>query len=216
MEIENRPLQSKARYFLAFFIGTFIFIFIFILSNSISYLESQRISNFQKDTATNIFEDKLDYSLFGGDICLNENLEKISRDLGFQGKIIDDLENKLGKNDKNVLAQKKFYTLVELEHFEFIQKMNAECDFEKVIILFFYSNLDKDIDNSERVGNLINAVYNRNSDIIVYSFDVNLESELIFKLKSKYNIVASPTLVLGNDVKIYNPKNLEDIEKYFN
>jgi len=212
--MEDRKVQSKLRYLLAFLMGTVVFILVFVISSSISYLEYQRISSFQQQTSYTIFEDKLDYTLFGEDSCSNESFKKISEDLGFQGKIIDDLEKKFGKNDEKVLLRKKFYTLIELEHFEFVKILNEKCDFEIHTILFFYSNEKSESDRSEEVGRLLGTVYNRNLNLVIYSFDIDLDSHLVSKLKEEYNIEEFHTIVIDEDIKIINPKNINDIEKY--
>lgn len=212
--MKERKIQSKKRYLLAFLIGTAIFILIFSLSYAISYLEFRRISNLQEDLAYDIFEDKLDYSLFDEGICANESFDRVSRDLGFQGRIIDDLERKLGKNNENVLFRKKFYTLIELEHFEFVKLLNERCNLEIQTILFFYSNSDPNLELSEGVGKLLDVVYNRNENLMMYSFDIDLDSDLTEKLKEKYMVDKSPTLIINEEVKVENPQNISDIEKH--
>jgi len=212
--MQKRPIQSKRRYFLAFLIGTLIFVFGFVLTYAVSFLEFQRISNFQEETSYNIFKDKLAYNFFGEDICSIEFLNEISGDLGFQGVIIDDLEKKFGKNDKKVLFRKRFYTLVELEHFEFVKTLNEKCERDIPTILFFYSNKKNDLGKSEEVGRLLDTVSRRNSDLIIYSFDINLNSELIRKLMDKYNIESSPTIIINDNKKIVNVRNIFKIEEY--
>lgn len=212
--MEKRKIQSKDRYLLAFLIGTFLFVFIFSLSYALSYFEFQRVSGLQGHIAYEIFEDKLSYSLFNLDICLNENFKKVSQDLGFQGRIIDDLEKKLGKQNRVVLEQKKFYTLIELEHFEFVKSFNQKCGDKMNIILFFYSNEEGDLGKSEEVGRFLSVVHSRNSDLIIYSFDINLDSNLIEKLKEKYGIEVSSTIVINEGEPIVNPKNLFEIEAH--
>ena len=213
---KNRPIQSKKRYLFAFLIGTAIFILVFFLSYYISYLEFQRISTFQVETAYTIFEDKLNYVLFGGDICSEQAFQKISLDLGFQGRIIDDLEQKLGKQDQRVLFRKEFYTLIELEHLEFIKLMKEKCDSKINTILFFYSNDKKDIEDSENLGIVLNSVYNRNPEILIYSFDMNLNSTLIENLKNLYKIDTPNTLIINENASISNPRNIVEIESYLN
>jgi len=212
----KRSVQSKKRYLLAFIIGTLIFVLIFGLSYSLSFLEFQRVSNLQIGTSFQIFEDKLDYSLFNKGVCSKESFERISQDLRFQGKIIDDLEKKLGKQDERVLLRKKFYTLIELEHFEFVNLLNEQCNLGKTTILFFYSNDKKDLDVSEQTGELLNVINKRNENIIIYSFDINLESDLIEKLKIKYQIEESPTILINEEFIVTNLKDLEIIEKHLN
>ena len=98
--MEKREFQSKKRYVISFLVGTFIFLFVFILSYSLSYLEFQRVSSLQYDLAYDIFSHKLDYLLFDLGICREESLDQVSRDLNFQGRIIDDLEKKRKELEK--------------------------------------------------------------------------------------------------------------------
>jgi len=211
--MEPRGFVSKKRYLLSFIIATVLFILIVLVSYSFSYVELRRVSALQGETAYNIFEDKLDYTLFGKEVCFEESFEQISSDLNFQGRIIDDLENKLGKDDPGVLFRKKFYTLVELEHMEFIKLLNDRCDLGMSTILFFYSNDNTDLGRSEEVGRLLDSVHSRNSEtLIIYSFDVNLDSELIKKLKIKYGVANSPSIVVNEGKAILDPKNIDEIE----
>jgi len=211
-----RELQSKMRYILSFLIGTFIFIFIFILSYSLSYFEFQRISNIQEDIAYKIFEDKLDSSLFEENICIENHFTKITEDLRIQGRIIDDLEKKLGKENKDVLFRKKFYSLIELEHFEFVQEFNKQCDFDMNIVLFFYSNKKENLDKSEDMGRLLDILHGRNEKVIIYSFDSNLDSDLIRKLKMKFDIDNPITVLINNICKFEDLTALKELENCLN
>jgi len=212
----RRPVQSKKRYVLAFIIGTLIFISAFALTTSISYLQFQRISNFQNEISYQIFNDKLDYSFFGEDICATGSLQKISEGLSYQGLIISDLEKKLGKKNKKVLFRKKFYTIIELEHLDFVNKLNEKCSLNISTILFFYSNNKNNLEKSEETGRLLDVIYRKNKNLVIYSFDINIESNIIEKLKDKYDIEKSPTIIINENKKIFNPKNIKDIEKYLN
>ena len=214
--MEKREFHSKKRYLLAWGIGTLIFIAVLLLSYSISYLEFNRISNSQGLTAYSIFENKLIYSFPDENICSQESFRKVSEDLGFQGRIIDDLERKFGKNDAKVLFQKKFYSVIELEHFYFVNLLNEKCNSGINTILFFYSNLEEDSEESNRVGDLLSVAYNRNENISIYSFDVNLDSLLIKKLKEEYGVEKSPTIIINKEHKITSPQNIEEIETYLN
>ncbi len=210
----NREFQSGRRYIISFLIGTAIFILVFALTYSISYFEFRRISSLQEGLTYDIFKNKLDYSFFDEKICIDESFDKISRDLGFQGRIIDDLEKKLGKDNEDVLFRKKFYTLIELEHFEFINLLNERCNGNVQTILFFYSNSNPNLEISEDAGRLLDVVHSRNRGLIIYSFDIDLDSDLIEKLKEKYDIEGSPTLIVNGEVLVENPQNILDIEKH--
>ena len=213
--MKTRPIQSKKRYLISFIIAVVIFALIFGISYSISYLEFQRVSNLQDQSAYQIFEDKIAQSFFKGNLCSYESFDKISQDLNFQGRMIEEMEKKFGKNDASVLFRKKFYTLVQLEHFDFVNLINKNCNVTNQVILFFYSNNPDETKDSERVGNLIGFVATKYPNLMVYSFDLNLESNLISNLKKKYNITKSPSLIVENNF-IFDPQNSDEIEEYLN
>ncbi len=213
--METRKLQNWKRYVLAVIIGTAIFVTGFLITYFISYGEYLRVSNIQGELSYRIFQDKLKYSFFKEDICSIDYYSKITEDLAFQGQLINDLESKLGKNDEAVLFRKQFYTLVEIEHFELIRDLNRKCDYNVTVLLFFYSNTKEDLDESERVGNILGVVSQRNPDVKIYSFDINLDSELVTLLKEKYQVEKSPTVVVNEKVRVSEINNIDDIEKFF-
>lgn len=211
----SRPVQSRKRYLISFIIGTAVFILIFLLANYIAYLEFQRVSTLQGKTAYGIFESKLDYTFFNNDICSQSSIIDISQQLGFQGAIIDDLEKKLGKHNSQVLFQKKFYTLVELEHLDFILNYNENCNFSFNTIMFFYSNEAGKSEGSEHVGRLLDSLYRKYPENVrIYSFDVNLNSDVTDKLKVKYAIDEVPTLIINQENSLFYPKNINELETY--
>jgi hypothetical protein len=213
--MENRPLQSKSRYVLAIILATIIFGAGFLIVHSISYVEYLRVSNLQSESSYQIFQDKLKYSFFKENPCSMEDYAGLTNDLTFQGQLINDLETKLGKNDEAVLFRKKFYTLMELEHFEFIRQMNQKCSSNITTMFFFYSNEKSSLDESERVGNLLGVIYNRHPEIKIYSFDMNLDSELMPLLLEKYGVKSSPTVIINEKIRVTNIENINDIEKFF-
>lgn len=217
MEPKGRPFISGKRYLLAFIIGTLLFILIFGISYALSYIELQRISNQQVGLSYDIFNDKLDYSFFNASICSDSALTKLSQDLGFQGSIIDDLEKKLGKQNQDVLLRKKFYSLVEVEHLQFIQSYNAECNQSVNTILFFYSNNASKSTRSDEAGRILDTIVANNQNITVYSFDVDLDSDVISRLEAKYNVTGSevPVIIVNENTKMLMPANINQIESHF-
>ncbi len=214
--MEARKVQSKSRYLWAFIIGTAIFILGFAFTNGIAYLEFQRISSLQGPTSYQIFQDKLQYTLFDEDICAEESYLKISKDLSYQGQIIGDLETKLGKDNENVLFRKKFYTLIQLEHLEFVKIINEECEKDINIILFFYSNKKEDLADSERLGDILGPIYVRNKDnLVLYSIDLNLDSEIVKNLREKYDVEDS-VIILNENQRFTEISNINEIETHLN
>jgi hypothetical protein len=210
----NRQVQSVRRYILAFIIGTSLFILGFFVVNGLTYFEYTRISNLQDNLAYQIFEDKISYELFGKDLCSDESYRKVSSDLGFQGRIIDDLERKFGVDDPRVLERKKFYSLILVEHFEFVNLRNEQCSNNINTILFFYSNKPRFLEGSEELGKLLGSVHSRNEDVVIYSFDVDLNSPLVSDLKKRYMVEQPLEILINERVKIIDVKNIDEIERH--
>ena len=214
--MESRKIQSKKRYFYAFIISTIVFILIFVLAQGLSYLEFFKIASFQETSSYDIFTNKLIYSFFDEETCSNFSFRKVSEDLNFQGKIIDDLENKLGKDNEQILLKKKFYTLIQIEHFEFLNYAKKNCNLTKNTILFFYSNKKSLIDDSGELGRLLSFLHKRKDNLIIYSFDFDLDSVLIDKLKEKYKVEKPLTIVINEEIILYNPKQISILEGSLN
>ncbi len=217
MEQKPRAFLSKKRYVIAVIIATIVFLLVFALSYSLSYLEFQRISNLQTGVGYDIFQDKLNYSFFGSSLCNTPSFEKVSQDLGFQGSIIDDLERKLGKQNQNVLLRKKFYSLIEIEHFEFVKAFNEKCSPKVDTILFFYSNNKSKASQSDEAGKILGVISSKHKELVIYSFDFDLNSNLVNEMEAKYNITGSevPVIVVNEKKKLNMPSNIQEIEKYF-
>jgi hypothetical protein len=213
--MKSRKIQNKSRYVWAFIIGTAIFVIGFMFTNMIAYLQFQRVTSLQDPISYQIFQDKLQYTLFGADICEEDTYIKISQDLTFQGQIIGDLENKLGLDNPGVLFRKKFYTLIQLEHFEFVKLINEECDKNINSILFFYSNKKADLKNSEKLGDILGSVYQRNKDtLVLYSLDLNLDSEIMKSLRKKYNVGEESVVIVNENQRFTKINHINEIEQF--
>jgi len=213
--MKSRKIQNKSRYVWAFIIGTAIFVIGFMFTNMIAYLQFQRVTSLQDPISYQIFQDKLQYTLFGADICEEDTYIKISQDLTFQGQIIGDLENKLGLDNPGVLFRKKFYTLIQLEHFEFVKLINEECDKNINSILFFYSNKKADLKNSEKLGDILGSVYQRNKDtLVLYSLDLNLDSEIMKSLRKKYKVGEESVVIVNENQRFTKINHINEIEQF--
>jgi hypothetical protein len=213
--MKPRKIQSKSRYVWAFVIATIIFVLGFALTNMIAYVQFQRVANLQDPTSYEIFQDKLQYSLFGEDICAEDTYLKISQDLTLQGQIIGDLEVKMGRDNPDVLFRKKFFTLIQIEHFEFVKIINEECNKSINSILFFYSNKRGDIDKAERLGSILGSVYQRNKEnLVLYSLDLNLDSKIIRNLKEKYKVGEESVIIINEAQKLMEIGHISEIEQH--
>lgn len=207
----ERSVESKGRYVASLVIGTIIFLLIILLSFAVAYFQHSRVVSLQGETAYALFEEKLRYTFFGEDLCLKSNFKKLTEHLGVQGRFLDDLEKKLGKDDSRVLEGKKLYTVLLLEHLQHVDRYNTECDEPVNTILFFYSNSGDNADSSEKMGRILDSVYSLNSNTAIYSFDVNLKSNVIELLKKKYAIEKAPTIIINGNKTLRWPLSSDEI-----
>lgn len=129
--MEKRKLDNKRRYLYALIIAIFLFVFGFLISYSMNIFEFERVSALQDDIFYDFYETQLSYDFFGLEACdKTDVLDKLGESLDFQGVMLENFEQKFGKNDPRVIERKKYYALVQLSHFEFMQKMNEDCGFK--------------------------------------------------------------------------------------
>jgi len=215
MEGRMKPERNVPlfRMFLSFILATTIFTIIILISSGASYYNYQRISS-QNNIVTKYLNDM--------DILLNMSTSDCGEDILVKSSIILDevggkldlLEKRFGKKDSRVLEQKKLYSQLELKHFNIIKQIKKQCNEDYITILFFYSNNEPLNEESERMGFILRTFKDKMSDkIMIYSFDYNLNSELIINLKENYNITSAPIAVINEQDKIY-VKNIEDLTPY--
>ncbi len=126
-------------FIIAFILGTIIFIGIFLLGYTLSYYNSQRLIQSQEELRYDLLSFEIQKSLLE-DNCETFNPYLFSEEMDHLGEVIGILEKRLGKNNNEVLQQKKIYSLLETRHFLYIKEHNENCPNNISTILFFYSN----------------------------------------------------------------------------
>lgn len=213
--VKKRPLMF-GRILLSLLITTLIFSAGFLTSFLISYSRYQSI---------NLAQERIKYELMGIDLerellvasCPKFKAGTISEELGEMGAFMGILEERFGKTDSKVLEQKKIYTLLQLKHFQLIKSYNDACSGEIKSILFFYSNDKVFEQDAERKGRILSNIKKNNQEVMIYSFDYDLDMNLIKLLIEEYNITQPNTLVINEEIKLERVYNIEDIDiSYFN
>ncbi|MFH1290566.1 MAG: hypothetical protein ABIH92_04100 [Nanoarchaeota archaeon] len=197
--------------FIAFILTNIIFLAIIIISFSVSYLNYQQISE-QSNTISTYLEELDSFSQFSN--CENEVLIKASERLDEVGVKIGLLENRFGKNDPRVLEQKEFYSELELKHFNIVKRLESECGNDFITVLFFYTNTKPFDEESENMGFIISTFKNEDPrKIMVYSFDFNLDADVINDLKETYQVNGAPIALVNERATVY-VRNINDLKEY--
>jgi len=125
------------------------------------------------------------------------------------GAKLQELENKNGKLDPNVMELKKDYASMQLRNYLLQKKMDPICGTQHDVILYFYSNENYSVQTDE--GLQISAL---SRDVYTYNFDVNVDSSVVNGLKAGYNVSKTPTLIV-NGIKYEGFKTTNEIAALF-
>jgi hypothetical protein len=207
-----RPLPVR-RIVMAFIIANIIFFAGFYWSYSLYNNKYQSVAIDQEQIRYSLLSLELEKQLLTSS-CNLPDFYSYSKELDNLGSSISLLEEKYGKNDKKVLDQKKIYSMLEIQHFLLIKNYNEKCKSKKNILLFFYSNDKKLVDEAEKMGYILTTFKQKNNDTMIYSFDYNLDSSLIRTLKAKYNVTQADTVIINEKNKMTNLVNINEIDKY--
>ena len=209
----NRRALPVGRIILAFIISNIIFWAGFGLSYSLYSMKYQSVAINQAEIRYDLLGLELEKQLLTSS-CNLPDFQSYSEELDNMGSSISLLEEKYGKKDKKVLDQKRIYTMLEIQHFLLIKSYNEKCNPKISSILFFYSNDEKLMDQGEKIGYVLTTAKQRNNSLMIYSFDYDLESNLIGTLKKKYNITQANSIVINEKVVLNNLNNINELDKY--
>lgn len=205
----NHPI---GRYILAFIVASAAFVVFFAFAHGISYLSYQSLDWHTDLIASSVgqFEGVLanfqcDPSLH---VAASSRFDLIASKLSL-------LEKRFGKGDPRFIGVKVNYSDLEYRHFLITERFNRECDSNFTSVFFFYSNRNGFIQGqSERLGFVLTTLQRTHpNEVIIYSFDADLDSVLITNLKQQYDIENVPVIVV-NGRQPFAPEDLEELESY--
>jgi len=215
METKLRKI-NWSKIILAFLIASFIFSFGLL----VGYLSKQIVESSTitiEDTLRNEFVNIETLGLLESKYpCDSFVLDKASEKLEYLGQLISLLETKKGKENSDVLELKKLYSVLEVRHMLLTEERNSKCGANYTTILFFYSN-NKDCEKSaEKVSFILTYLRNKYNFVRIYSFDLNLNSDISGAMKSYYNIDSCYGVVINDQKVTKEIQDSKDIEYLIN
>ena len=213
MGSQKRPLFI-GRIIISFIIASLIFIAGFLVSYSIVYYKYQDVAISQSDIKTGILKLEIQKDLFF-DSCDLEDVYAYGEELSNVGGFISVLEEKFGKIDSQVLGQKKIHTMLEVQHFLLVKNYQERCNQNISNILFFYSNNEAFVEMAEKMGYILSSFKEKNPEVMIYSFDYDLDDSLMNILKKKYNVTSPNRVIINEDIFLSNILNIDDLDVIF-
>jgi hypothetical protein len=200
-----------ARIALAVFIACFIFTF-GILAGYFgrSILESSIIS-IQDSTKNELLSIETISLLDAQYPCSTSILDTTSGKLNDLGSLISTLEDKQGKNNPDVLEIKKLYNLVEIRHMLLLMDREKNCNQTYNIFLFFYSNKQECKSEVDKWAFILGYIRKNEDTARVYSYDIDLNSELVKVLKDEYKISGCSGVILNEKKLTKSTDNADQV-----
>jgi len=199
------------KYAAAFGIATLIFLLGILLGNYFIKEKLSAINEMQDSVRLEVMSMELQNALFQEKPCSDQIIPLEGKLEDITSKITL-MENRLGKDNKQVLEIKKYYSLIEINHYLLMKNKKEQCDLDYNLILFFYSNSDNVLE-SEKQGYVLDNLKGKytSEKVKVYSFDKDLDLDIITTLISYYNVTTVPTMII-NEKKLEGFHEKEEVE----
>jgi hypothetical protein len=201
------------RIILSIIVATLLFIGIFSFGYFIAFENYQGIIKDNDFILNYLIELQTQKELIGNS-CIDLETLEFSDKLYEMNDFLGRIENQFGKNNPDVIEQKKKFTILQIQHYLIVKENNNNCNLKKPILLFFYSNQVDKIDEAEKKGFILSNYRKNHPDFIIYSLDFDLDSSLLKTLK-RINNVDKPNLVIYNGEKIIFD-NIDELKESIN
>ena len=202
MKIQNIKSERKIgwmKIIATFAIALLIFISGLYMGTVITQSKVNDILSVEKQARLELDNMAVEGLLLEENPCLDPtHLSESLNDLGVK---LTYLEAQYNKNNPKILELKKPYTLLEIRHYLSMKKMIENCNYNYTLVLFFYSNSEEKIDESEEQGFVLDYLGKKFDNLKIYSFDSDLDMPTIKTIKEVYGITVTPSTVI--DGKVY-------------
>lgn len=201
-----------SRYLASFLLASAAFIVFFAFAYGVAYLNYESISSHTSLIASSV--EQFEHILVNFSCNPAVHIAASSR-FDLIASKISLLEKRFGKTDYRLASLKINYSDLEYRHFLITERFNLECASDFMTIFFFYSNRNDALERrSERIGFILTALQRTHPDeVMIYSFDADLNSTLVRDLKERYEIDVVPVVVV-NGGEPFVPRYLAELEAY--
>lgn len=208
--------MNKKRYIYTFIITSVIFFFAIWLSDAFSNKKVQSLRDLESRINLDILSVETRFSLLQKTSCEHIVDNDKNGDIGFNVDLntvalkIKSLENQLGYENSDVIALKKYYSLLQIKDYLLAKEFHDRCKKNTVSILYFY---DTDCADCAKQSIILDKIIQDYPEIRVYYLDVKTNNPALDTLSSIFKFKASPSLVI-NEKTYTGFQSVEQIESY--
>ena len=190
-----------------------IFTFGLLVGSSITANKVNDILDLEKEARLQLESLELEEKLLDTLPCTSPSL--LSEKLNDLGVKLIYLESQYDKGDSRIIELKKPYTILEVRHYLKLRELTKQCNEDYTMVLFFYSNKGDLIKLSEKQGFVLDYLQKKytTNRVKIYSFDTDLDLELIETMKKLYGIKTLPSMVIDDNLYVgfHDKEELERI-----
>lgn len=209
LDLMKKPLDSK-KYLYTFLTTSVIFFTAIIISNWFGQKKIENIRTIQDQIATDILSSEVQTSLLREFSCKEVGGTALSQELGNLGDKLSATQDIRGADDPQVIALKKYYSLLQIKDFLLMRQVSQKCGTKYGFVLYFYG---KDCTDCQRQGYVLTKLREDYPQLRVYSFDYNLDISAVKTLVSINKIGPNLPALLVEDETSYGFQSTIDLEK---
>lgn len=205
-------MAVKKRIFLIGFVITVLIFISIVLSNSLINEKREDVVVDRMNAVVEEYEDMqtllLMSDFFGEEatcVALKRMLANMNKELWGLGQRIDSYRMVTEEFRKNpfYVEQKKTFNRREVLYFSMLKRMKEMCDLNQTIVTYFYRKKEEcpDCDAQSFVlSDIKHDLENidRDEELAIFSFDVNMELPSIDLLVEVYNVTEYPCVIIEN------------------
>ncbi|MES2436685.1 MAG: hypothetical protein V4519_01630 [Patescibacteria group bacterium] len=173
-------------YIIALFLTITVFGVAFVISEYINKRKTNELKAIEDKISIDILSFETQFDIIEESSCKEFDRSTLRTELSSLSSKLDFLEGQLGENDPEVFRLKRYYSLLQIRDYLLTKRMNDECDYGKVFILYFYSN--KNCATCQTQEYILRAIQNEYPQIEIYTFDYDIDLPAVKTLISQHNV----------------------------
>jgi glutaredoxin len=190
-----------------------IFATAFLISEYFNNKRIAEIQSLQDTIAIDILSSETQFDLLEESPCSQINDTVLSQELNDLASRLGYMEENLGTDNKEVVRIKRYYSLLQVKDYLLMQKLDEQCSFDPISIIYFYSNEEGECEDCNKAGHVLTYLREQYPQLRIYAFDYNLDLSALKTLISVYKIQDNlPALIIDGKVH-YGFKDLEEMNK---
>ena len=187
------------KYIYAFLITSVIFATAAFLGNYFSDKKLEALKATENQISVDILSSETQFAILGEASCADAENSTLSQELDSLGDKLNYSQENFGADNADFIGLKKYYSLLEIKNYLLLKKL-TDCPKPPIIILYFYSSNCPDCDKE---GYVLTDLKDRYPDLLVYSFDYNLDVSALKTLADVHGVGKTlPALIIKN--KLYS------------